>query len=544
MTALKKRVKRRHRGSIRTQQRVRYVAAALGAALNDPEMRAHVALVGSLFASRRAQKVTVKQLTRALAARHPSTGKLLRKRVNSGFRQEGDGFVTNVTHGFDVPCSVDKSVTVAALVFKDDAVLKLAMDAMRQAARWLCRKMDRRLRRGGQNATIATAKGAAFFIPEKAGRNGQPQLHAHVIIPNVTTFEEDGRTRFCAAHFRRITQSTMAAQQRMNRQLSKNLQKAGYDVELVDGVCRLPSVSKSLCDSLSPVRSKLRPTEKRGTGTRVTANAARRRENAYLQGRPPKVFQPIQQWQKDWERTIGTEKLQREKQAYHGSRYRREAAPEAPKGNVVPFSPVVAVIAAAMAPRAPVETHGDVLEHATIMRPTFSSVGVALRKKLQGELSYEARSQVIELDYRCDEKMPNLVEHTEALRTSLRLIFPRLIMRLKFSAGDLPGLKVTGAATGNPKFAQLVEATAQALVVELGEDSVRANWSLVLRWLHGELANRAPESIVKSPATLPAVIKAKTKSKALEMPAKTVVIQSAQPSASTEVGAPEWDLMP
>jgi len=206
---------------------VRYLEAALSAALSDPEMQAHVALLGSLFPPRRGRKVTVKQLARALAACHPSTGKRLRKRVNQGFRREGDSLVSNVSFGFDVPLSTHKSITVAALVFKDEVVLKIAMDAMRQAARWLGKKMDRRLRRGGQNATVATGKSAGFFIPEKAGRDGQPQLHGHVIIPNLTEFEEAGRKQFCAGHFRRITRSAMAAQQRMNRQLSQNLQRAG-----------------------------------------------------------------------------------------------------------------------------------------------------------------------------------------------------------------------------------------------------------------------------------------------------------------------------
>ena len=547
MSEPKKPLKRRHRGSIRTAQRVRYLEAALAAALSDPEMCAHVALLGSLFPPRRGRKVTVGQLARALSACDPTTGKRLRKRVNQGFRKAGDSLVSNVTFGFDVPLSTHKSITVAALVFKDEVVLKVAMDAMRQAARWLCRKMDRRLRRGGQNATIATGWSAGFFIPEKAGRDGQPQLHGHVIIPNLTEFEEAGRKRFCAGHFRRITRSALAAQRRLNQQLSRNLQRAGYDVELVDGVCRLPGVPQSLCESLSPVSSRLRRPEERAGGVRrVTKGVARRRENKYLQARPKKVLQPLKRWQKDWERVIGVEKLQSEKAAYCDRRYRRKEEPVAHKENMVSFAPEVAVAAAAMAPNWPADPNADVLENTRVMRPAFSSVGVALRKKLQEELTHEARHQIIDLDYSCSENMPNLVEHTEALRTSLRLIFPRLLMHLKFNAGGSPGFTVTGAATGNPKFAQLVAATAQALVVELGQDSVRANWPMVLRWLHTELANRAPESIIKAPATPPAVIKAK-KTRVVEEPAKPVVIQPTstlpEPPAPAEASEPEWDLM-
>lgn len=245
---------------------------------------------------------------------------------------------------------------------------------------------------------------------------------------------------------------------------------------------------------------------------------------------------------------IGAEKLQIEKVAYHECRYRRKESPATPEGKMVPFAQVVTMAAAAIAPNWHPDPHGDVLENTAIMRPAFSSVGVALRKKLQDELTHEARHQVIDLDYSCSEKTPHLVEHTEALRTSLRLIFPRLIMHLKFGAGEPVGFKVTGAATGNPKFAQLVAATAHALVVELGQDSVRPNWPLVLRWLHGELANRTPEPAIKAPARTLSGAKAKTKARVPVQPAKPIVILPApilpEPAAPIDVGEHEWDLMP
>lgn len=543
----KKHPKRRHRGSIRSSQRRRYVEAALAAALLDPDLQPHVALLGTLFGSRRGRKVMVKHLTRALAARHPLTGKQLRKRVNEGFRREGESLVSNVTHGFDVPLSTDKSITVAALVFKDELVLKIAMDAMRQAARWLGKKMDRRLRRGGQNATVATGESAAFFIPEKAGRDGQPQLHSHVIIPNLTSFMEDGKTRFCAGHFRRITRHAMQAQQRMNRQIGRNLQRAGYAVKMEDGVCRLPSVSRSLCDQLSPVSARLRPEgdETRAPRGRPSRASIRKRENRYLKDRPKKLLQPLSQWRRAWERDIGAERLSAEIGAYRESRQRLVDGPKPKTGMVVPFPRVMPTEEPVVAGLRSESAHDDVLD-AVVMRPSFRSVGVALRQKLEAELSLEARHQVIELDYTCTDKRPNLVEHIEALRTLLRLIFPRLILHLKFTETERPGFKVTGAAAGNPKIAQLICATASALEGELGQEVVRNNWPAVLRWLHVELDTRplGPVRTVAKAAVRLQDKPARQQHKASQRPLVAPLLPPAPETRPAPTIEPEWDMMP
>ena len=546
MSAAKKR-KRRHRGALRTTRRAAYAEAALRAALADPEMRPHVACLGDLFLRRRGEKVAPKQLSRALAARHPTSGKLLRKRVNKGVRQEGDSLVSNVCFGFDIPLAVDKSVTIAALVFKDAVVLKAAMDAMRRSAGWLGKKMDRRLRRGGQSGTLATGKSSIFFIPEKAGRERQPHLHAHLIIPNLTSFEEDGRTRHCAGHFRRIARSAMEAQLRANRQLSRSLKKAGYAVEFVDGVCRLPSMPRALCAELSPVSARLKP--ETDSGRRRSSKAAVRfRENRYLKTRPGKVLQPLARWQASWEQSIGPDRLAAEVRAYHASRYHFPVEPKKAPSEVIPFPPDIAAPAPVAAALRIEEQHDDVLDHAAMVRPNFASLGMAVRKRVERELSGEARRQVIELDYVCADKAGYMVEHTEALRTLLRLIFPRLLVHQRFAATEQSSFRVTGAVAANPPLAQLVVATAAALEAELGQEVVRANWPTVLRSLHEELANRFPEP-VRAPRT-PAGVRRVRPAKPLPQVRKETAVKPSvvepplpppAPSPSTE---PEWDLMP
>lgn len=545
MTAHAKRPAGKHRGSLRTPRRVAYIVAAMAAAVADPDLGGQVALLGNLFPQRRGKAVTAEQLARALAACDPTTGLLLRARVNSGYRREGEHLVSNVCHGFDIPLATDKSLSVAALVFRDDVVLKTVLKAMRQSARWLSKRMDRRLRKGGQNATVQTGTSAVFFLPEKAGRNGQPHLHAHLVFPNLTIFREDGRKKHCAGHFKRITQHAMAAQRRMNRQIARNLKKSGYVVTLVDGVCRLPSVSEELCKQLSPVSGMLNATTGNNNPVRrrSTKQGIRRRENLYLNDRPKKELKPLAQWRAHWEQVIGAEKLKAQKLAYHEIRYE---PPVESSENPIPFASDRLPAPAIAAHRMPSSLE-DVLEDGVSEIPAFKSLGVALRSSVEREFGPEARGQVIELDYSCPERERHLVEHTEALRTLLRLIFPRLIVHQKFTATERSSFRVTGAAAASPNLAQLVTTVAAALEVELGQASVRANWPAVLRWLHSELANRAPEPVVvvRRERTAPRI---KPTTPRAETPAHTNATHPAppppEPPLTPVVDWPEMDIMP
>lgn len=545
MTAHAKRPAQKHRGSLRTPRRVDYIVAAMAAAVADPDLGGQVALLGNLFPQRRGKAVTPEHLARALAARDPATGRLLRARVNSGYRREGEHLVSNVCHGFDIPLATDKSLSVAALVFRDDVVLKTVLKAMRQSARWLSKRMDRRLRKGGQNATVQTGMSAVFFLPEKAGRNGQPHLHAHLIFPNLTTFREDGRKRYCAGHFKRITKHAMAAQRRMNRQIARNLQKSGYVVTLVDGVCRLPSVHQELCKQLSPVSGMLnaKTGKENAVRRRSTKQDIRRREDLYLNDRPKKELKPLAQWRAHWERVIGADTLKGQRLAYHELRYQ---PPAESNENPVPFATDRFPEPAIAAHRMPSSIE-DVLEDGRSDIPAFKLLGVALRSRVEREFSPEARGQVIELDYSCPERERHLVEHTEALRTLLRLLFPRLIVHQKFTATERSSFKVMGATAASPNMAQLVTTTAAALEAELGQASVRANWPAVLRWLHAELAKHAPEPVA-SVRRERAVPRIKPIKQPPEAPVPTPAVHKESPAPEPlprpVVDEPDLEIMP
>ncbi|MDP1578914.1 MAG: relaxase domain-containing protein [Candidatus Didemnitutus sp.] len=545
MKALLTRKKPRHRGSLRTTQRVRYVEAALADALADPEIAGYVALLGGVFQTGRGKQVTTEHLSRALAARHPATGALLRARVNTGTRREGNSFVSNVCHGFDIPLAVDKSVSIAALVFGDKTVLGVALGEMQKAAKRLGRLMDRRLRERGQNVTAPTRKSSVFFLPEKAGRDGQPQLHAHLIFANLTTFEEAGRVRYCAGHFQRIAKAAMSEQRRMNREVSRRLKIAGYAVQLVDGVCRLPSVSLALCAQLSPVSRRLHGERNAERNLRRRAPNAeiRRREDAYLKERPKKVLQPLASWQAQWERVIGTEKIKAEASDYRGKRYNQRSERNDAPARVEPILPTALPAAAAIrSGRIP----DDAVDDRESLMPRFDLFEVGLRQRLEEGLSHEVRRQVVELDYVCPEKVRDLVEHTEALRTLLRLIFPRLIVHQKFTSAERTSFRVKGAAAGNSQISQLITAAASALDAALGRDTVRSNWSEILRWLHTELANlpTEQETPVGDSATAPAEhhrTPRREKSQTAAAPSESARADAIDPAPAIDQ---EWEMMP
>ena len=153
----------------------------------------------------------------------------------------------------------------------------------------------------------------------------------------------------------------------------------------------------------------------------------------------------------------------------------------------------------------------------------------------------------LEIDYNCPERTRHLVEHTEALRTLLRLIFPRLIVHQKFTATDNPSFVVAGPAGVSDAVKRLIPAIAQALQAELSQAGIQANWPSVLRWLHMELANRPEEAVTVVPR-----IRSKPAAKSVPQPDQPQIEPPTPPPRPTPVvppptpapTSPEIELLP
>ena len=469
----------------------------------------HVVRFGGLFPEQKAGDVNVQHLSRALDARHPDTGRALRARLSSETRLEQGRRLSNRVHGWDVSSlSVDKSISVAALVLGDQVMLEEVMAAMQLAARRLARLIDRRLRRNGTNRTVESGLGLAFFIPETAGRFGQPQLHAHVVFANLTRFEDDGRSRYCAAHFMRIAQQALAAQRRMNIRLYQRLVCLGYAAEFTKGVCRLPHVPKELCQKFSPASTQMDASAGKWKGRRKGSSrrAAQRRDNFYLYRRPEKPIKPLAAWQSAWQSAFRPSEFQAHVEAYRAGRLAQVSdtgSDNEPQPEIVQVAALTKAVSEPNGPD-PEVTAGAPASDDDALLP-FRQLVTAFRQKAGRELPAARRPHQAEVVYECPETVPQLVAQTEAIRSALRLIIPGLIVHQKFSSGSQHTFAAVGAAAGDGHLVRLIAQAGAALQVEINRSEAAADWPELVRWLHQALANASPEvaSPADSPGTFP-----------------------------------------
>lgn len=278
---------------------------------------------------------------------------------------------------------------------------------------------------------------------------------------------------------------------------------------------------------------------------RSTKVAVRRREDGYLKVRPDKVLLTLQEHQARWAQEVGVELLKAEKKNYRAARFQKPPEPMEVRraaADIIPLAPALPIAAYRQPPV------DDALDDHRPALPEFRSVGIALRARLQRELTAETRAQAADLNHFCPETQPDLEQHTEALRTLLRLIFPRLMVHQKYTASKDPSFAVSGVAASNPEFSRVVAATAGALDAELGQAHVRANWASVLRWLHTELSVQAPEPvrpvprIRRAPKIEPVREPKQTLAPAGPIAAPTPATQTLPPQVPT--GEPEMEMLP
>ncbi len=472
---------------------MKYTLNSVQAALRDPDWSRFLSVEGDLFPALKGKPFTTEQIANALASRSPQTGQPMRQRINRGTRQEGSHRVSNVCHGFDIPLSVHKSLSVAALVFKDQTVLETVVRAFAKTGAWLTRRADRRVRKGGANETVATGIGAAFVLPEFAARCGQPDLHAHPIIPNVTHFHDGERVRYCAVHFGRIAKLAATARSKMNRQIEHSLRKSGYRVECIQGICSLPSVPPQICAAFSPVSQQLSPAKaKEGWVERSPERSkARKVEDAYFRFRPKKEFLSLSERRARWTKVLSTEVLALEQARYEESKL----SPKQPAG--VDSDSVTAVdhpLMPSSGKRESIQDGDDVLAPVIAASPIPKRLSGMIEHHREILAPMRALVSNIEITYSCPEAQPDLVVHTDALRTILRMIFPGLIVHQRFALASCATVSVNSATDESLLIEKLLGNAAAAFESELKVVSREHQLPAVMRWLHGLLASSSPKA--------------------------------------------------
>ena len=182
------------------------------------------------------------ELGAALRGFHPTTGEALAK--NAGDKHAG---------GYDLTFSAPKSVSVIWSAADQDT-RKLISEAQQRAVESALAKAERdgafRTRHGhdGLDKHDYTGGLVVATYEHSTSRNGDPQLHTHAIVSNITP---DGRTLDFD------TYSKMALGAAFRAELAQEMQKLGFTVERDKSSFRIAGVAKELEKDMSSRRAEI-----------------------------------------------------------------------------------------------------------------------------------------------------------------------------------------------------------------------------------------------------------------------------------------------
>ena len=209
-------------------------------------------------------EVRSEQYERLVAGQDPHTGEQLVRTVKS--REEVNRYgeeITTSEHraGWDATFSAPKSVSLAALVGKDERIRVAHREAVNEALKVFEEFTQARM--GGNKPAVTTGKMVAAQFEHTAARPDHdtgyaaPQLHTHVVIFNVTK-TDDGRTKPLQPLELYRSQQYATALYRVN--LAERLQKFGYEIEVDSrtGAPEIKGFSKEYLQESSPRSIELR----------------------------------------------------------------------------------------------------------------------------------------------------------------------------------------------------------------------------------------------------------------------------------------------
>jgi conjugative relaxase-like TrwC/TraI family protein len=209
---------------------------------------------------------------------HPGTGdQLVRHRQSHEYQTTDGKTVTSVEHraGWDATLSAPKSVSLTALVGRDDRV----RDAHREAVRVALNELERytQARIGGNNPPETTGKFIVAKFEHDTARPvdgyAAPQLHTHTVIFNVTE-RENGQTR--ALQERGLFQSQQFATAVYQSELMYRLSRLGYELQPGrSGAPEIKGYTQEYLDASSPRSQQIREyLEKAGHNSKEAAEIA------------------------------------------------------------------------------------------------------------------------------------------------------------------------------------------------------------------------------------------------------------------------------
>lgn len=131
--------------------------------------------------------------------------------------------------GMDLTFSAPKSVSLVALVGKDERVIAAHLDAVRTTMAWAEKNLAYARQGANGRETLATGNLVYALFPHDASRAQDPQLHVHAVIANATQ-RPDGQWRALRATALYKENTLIGAI--YNAELRASLEKLGYATEL------------------------------------------------------------------------------------------------------------------------------------------------------------------------------------------------------------------------------------------------------------------------------------------------------------------------
>jgi conjugative relaxase-like TrwC/TraI family protein len=208
-----------------------------------------------------AGEVSEAAFARLANGQHPDTGEpLVRHREPFHYRNEQGEMIKTMEHraGWDATFSAPKSVSLTALVGRDERVRQAHRDSVRVASGELERFVQ--ARRGGHQPAETTGKWVAVLFEHDSARPVEgyaaPQLHTHLVLFNLTE-TADGKSHALQSHELYKSQQYVTAV--YQAELGYRLKQLGYEIEPgKNGAPEIQGYSQPYLDVSSPRSRQIR----------------------------------------------------------------------------------------------------------------------------------------------------------------------------------------------------------------------------------------------------------------------------------------------
>jgi conjugative relaxase-like TrwC/TraI family protein len=241
--------------------------------------------------------------------RHPRTGLRLTQRTNQS-RIEESRTVGNRRVFFDFAFSPPKSVSILALVQKDDRLSSAHHLAVKSALGEFENFVATRIRRGGVKDQRMTGNFVAALFTHETSRALDPHLHTHCIVFNATLDPVENRWKALENH--ELLRARKYAESVYYHELAKELRRFGYGIgNKARGDFEVLGVSESLCRRFSKRHEQIESAlddllrEKPELAGRDLGALKERLAEATRARKAPQV--PAEELRKDWSRQITNE---------------------------------------------------------------------------------------------------------------------------------------------------------------------------------------------------------------------------------------------